>query len=412
MRVLLMSGDRELAERLAETLAGYGDVLAAADNADEGLRKLAEGGFGAVIVSDRLVGAEEDNSWLEDIRQRAGNAMRIVMLSRRHPAEDRHRTAKECLADGWAIVPPGHGVGQVAARLATMLHGARDAGDKRRNGLIQFVGTTPNIGTTVAAFAVACAMAERTNLRIGLLGLNLKSDKLYRYLGEPEPPAAFGGLRPELKAGDLSPERLIGRCSRLRRRPNLYILHGNVHREQAEYYAVEEIDGLLKAACSAFDVCVADTSAYWDNAATVSVMLNAGQRILVTTPRAACYREDFARWCLALAPMFGLKPADFDLLVTQSGDRHAAGAKEMAREMGLPRIGEIRMCPDLDAYLDAGRLAEWAAGRSGGARDAARIAEALLALRDVPVRPAEASPRQFRLRNLLRGRRIIGFAGK
>lgn len=411
MRVLLMSGDRELAERLAETLAGYGDALEAAGNAEEGLRQLAEGGFGAVIVSDRLVAAEDEISWLEDIRRRAGNVRRIVMLSNRHPVEDLRRIAKECLADGWAIVPPGHGVGQVAARLAAILHGARDAGDKRRNGLIQFVGTTPNIGTTVAAFAVASAMAERSNLRIGLLGLNLKSDKLYRYLGEPEPPAALGGLRPELKAGELSPERLLGRCTRLRRWPNLYILHGNVHREQAEYYAVEEIDGLLKAACSAFDLCVADTSAYWDNAATVSAMLNAGQRILVTTPRAACYREDFARWCLALAPMFGLGPADFDLLVTQSGDRFASGAREMAREMGLPRIGEIRACPDLDAYLDAGRLAEWAAGRSGGAKDAARIAETLLMLRDEPVRPA-ASPRQFRLRHLLRGGRIIGFAGK
>lgn len=411
MNVLLMSGDRELAERLERALAGSGGALTAEARLDAGLRMLAERAYGAVIVSDRLFEDPAAFSVLDDIRQRAGGARRAVLLSNRPAADALHRLAKECLADGWTVVPPGRSVGQVAAILGAMLSGARDAGETGKNGLIQFLGTTPNIGTTVAAFAAAAAMAERTSRAVGLLCLNLKSDKLHRYLGEADPGPALDGLRPELKAGALTPERLLSQCRRLRRWPNLHILHGNLHREQADYYAVEELDRLFQAAGAAFDLCVADTSAYWDNAGTVSAMLHAGQRILVTTPQAACYREDFARWCGALSPVFGLKPSDFDLLVTQTDDRSPASARTMAREMGLPRIGEIRRCPELDRHLEAGRLAEWAAGKSGGAKDAARLGEALLTLRDEPMRAADRR-RPFSWRGILRGGRGIGYAGK
>src|SRR5690606_38776836 len=112
-------------------------------------------------------------------------------------------------------------------------------------------------------------------------------------------------------------------------------------------YTAEEMARLFQAAGQAFDLCVADTGAYWDNAATVAAMHHAGQRILVTTQQESCYLEDFGRWCRALAPMFGLAPADFDLLVTRKDDRLPASPRAMAREMGLPRIGEIRLCPDL-----------------------------------------------------------------
>lgn len=411
MNVLLISDDRELARQLADVLAGGAGGLAVAGRTEDGLRKLADAAFDAVIVSDRLLGTASPAASLEDVRRLAGAAKRIVMLSNRHLAADDRRLAKECLADGWAVVPPGRSVAQVASRLAAMLGGGHETGERRRSGLIQFLGTTPNIGTTVAAYAAASAMAARTERKIGLLCLNLKSDKLFRYLGEPEPGRTLDGLRPELRAGELAPERLAGQCSRLRRRPNLYILHGNLQREQAEYYSVEELDRLFRAAEAAFDLCVADTSAYWDNAATVGAMLHAGQRILVTTPRAACYREDFARWCRALAPVFGLEPSDFDLLVTQADDRFPAKPREMAREMGLARIGEIRFCPELDRFLEEGRLADWADGRTGGAADAARLAETLLALHDEPVRAARR-PRPSGWRGLFRGGRRIGLAGK
>ena len=410
MNALLISDDRELARQLADGPEGAGIGWTVAARTEEGLRKLAEGAYDAVVVSDRLFDGASLPVALERVRRLAGGAKRVVMLSNRHAAADARRLAKECLADGWSVVPPGRSVAQVAAGLTSMLLGG-EAGERQRSGLIQFLGTTPNIGTTVAAFAAAHGMAARTDRKIGLLCLNLKSDKLHLYLGEPEPVPALDGLRPELKAGELSPERLTGHCRRLRRRPNLYILHGNLQREQAEYYTVEELDRLFRAAEQAFDLCVADTSAYWDNAATVGAMLHAGQRILVTTPRSACWREDFARWCRALSPVFGLGPSDFDLLVTQQDGRLPAGAREMAREMGLARVGEIRHCPELDRYLEDGRLAEWADGRTGAAADAARLAETLLALHDEPVREP-ARQRLAGWRGLFRGGRRIGLAGK
>lgn len=407
-----MSSDRELAERLTELLPGNGSGLVATDRPESGLQKLSEAAFDAVIVSDRMWDGSPAAPVMEEIRERAGGARLAVMLSNRHSAGHHQRLAKEFLADGWEVVPPGRSVAQVAAALVALLRGAPGPEDRRKNGLIQFLGTTPNIGTTVAAFATAAAMAALSNRKVALLSLNLKSDKLYRYLGEPEPVQTLEGLRPELKAGGLAPGRLAGQCSRLRRWPNLYILHGNLHREQADYYSVEEMDRLFEAAGQAFDLCVADTGAYWDNAATVGAMLHAGQRILVTVPQSACYREDFNRWCRTLAPVFGMKPSDFDLLVTRKDDRFPVGAREMAKEMGLPRIGEIRHCPELDGYLEAGRLADWVAGKGRGAKDAARLAAALLALREEPIRTAPGRKRAPDWRNIFRGGRNVGLVGK
>ena len=53
--------------------------------------------------------------------------------------------------------------------------------------LIAFVGTTPNIGTTTAAYAAACRIAELTGLPAAFLCLNLKSAKIHRYVGADHP---------------------------------------------------------------------------------------------------------------------------------------------------------------------------------------------------------------------------------
>lgn len=411
MNILLISDDGELADALSQSRFGRRDELVVVADPEAGLHKLAEGGRDAVILSDRLLDAWPATV-MDDIRRLAGGAKLAVLLSDRHADGAYEQRAKECLADGWAVVPPGRSAGQVAEQIGEWLHGESGAGASFRNGLIQFVGTTPNIGTTVAAFAAASAMAARSNRTIGLLCLHLKSDKLHRYLGESEPDKSLDGLRPELKAGMLSPERLKAQCRQLKPWPNLYILHGNMRREQADYYTVVEMEHLFQAAEQAFDLSVADTGAYWDNAAIAAAMRHAGQRILVTTPQESCYREDFSRWCQTLAPMFGLSPADFDLLVTQKDDRLPASPRAMAREMGLTRIGEIRKCPVLETSLETGRLAEWAAAGSKGARDGARLAEALLALRDEPIRATVNPKRSMSWRGLFRGGRRIGFAGK
>lgn len=71
-----------------------------------------------------------------------------------------------------------------------------------------FIGTTPNIGTTAAAFAAAYRIAEASGKPIGYLCLNLKSAKIHRYLGIDEPLVTLDKLRPELRSYTLSPEQL------------------------------------------------------------------------------------------------------------------------------------------------------------------------------------------------------------
>ncbi|GIQ64776.1 hypothetical protein PACILC2_33440 [Paenibacillus cisolokensis] len=101
--------------------------------------------------------------------------------------------------------------------------------------LIAFVGTTPNIGVTSAAFAFAYRTAEASGKPVGFLCMNLKSAKIHRFLGMDGPSSTLDGLRPELRAGSLTPEKLLHASHRVKGMPNLHVLFGNMLRDQAEF---------------------------------------------------------------------------------------------------------------------------------------------------------------------------------
>ena len=75
--------------------------------------------------------------------------------------------------------------------------------------IIAFVGTTPNIGTTVTALAAACRISQECGQSVGYLCLNLKSSKIHRYVGVDSPSATLDSLRPELKTDSLHPGQAV-----------------------------------------------------------------------------------------------------------------------------------------------------------------------------------------------------------
>jgi hypothetical protein len=273
------------------------------------------------------------------------------------------------------------------------VHGSGRKDPRKERPLVVFVGSTPNIGTTVVSFGTALQLARETRHMVGYLCLNLKSSKLYRYLGRDESISALDDMRADLRSRSLTPERLLQYCETLPEVPRLRILYGNRVREQAEYFTPEEIEHLLEAARRAFDICLVEVSAYWDNAATVCAVLRADRRIAVTTQELSHFQEDLQRWLKTVAAMYGVEASSFDLVVTQrekSGLLQDIRLKDIRREAGMQIIGEIQRHAQLGEYLNQGRLLELLNGPHAINRELSGVTQTLITLCGLMRQPVPA----------------------
>ncbi|WP_141502721.1 hypothetical protein [Paenibacillus luteus] len=226
--------------------------------------------------------------------------------------------------------------------------------------LAAFVGTTPNIGTTAAAFAAAFRMAEASGMPIGYLCLNLKSAKIHRYLGVEEPPVTLDKLRPELRSYTLTPEKLRRAAYIVPSQPNLQVLFGNLMRDQAEYFTPEEAEHLLAIAEQTFAFVILDVGAYWDNAATICSIQRASTRILVTTPALSHFQEDGKRWISQVSPLFGVAPEQYDSIIINSPWRSGGyQMKHICKELGTSALGKLQLSEPVFSQLDNGTYAQW-----------------------------------------------------
>ncbi|RXZ79826.1 hypothetical protein EBB07_21585 [Paenibacillaceae bacterium] len=226
--------------------------------------------------------------------------------------------------------------------------------------LLTFVGTTPNIGTTVASFAAAYQIARQSGKQVGFLCMNLKSAKLHRYLGKDRPIETLDTLRPELRSASLTPAKLLRAAAPMQGCPGLHILFGNLLRDQAEFFTAGDMEHLLAVARETFAVIVADVSAYWDNAATVTALRAADARLLTTTPALSNFQEDGKRWIEQVSPLFGIEQADYEAIIIYPPWRSGGfPMRDIRKETGLPVIGNLHLTESVLSHLDSGRLGEW-----------------------------------------------------
>lgn len=228
-------------------------------------------------------------------------------------------------------------------------------------GIVCFCGTTPNIGTTVVAFGTAIELARRMENDVAYICLNLKSSKIHRYLGVDEPVDSLDEFRAEIRARALSPDRLRRKAWRDPRRElpaNLFVVFGNRLREQADYFSGEDVSYFLENARRAFQLCVVDVHAFWDNAATVTTMQKANVRLLVTTPDITHFQEDMDRWFKTLAPYADIGTSDIRLVLNHPNAPGSVGvaAAEICRETGSELAGVIPHCSEMLSVLNQGRI--------------------------------------------------------
>lgn len=264
-----------------------------------------------------------------------------------------------------------------------------------------FIGTTPNIGTTTAAFAAAYRLAERSNESVGYLCLNLKSAKLHRFLGVDEPAVTLDKLQPELRSAALTTDMLRGAGYQMPGLANLRILFGNLNREGAEFVGPEEIEHLLDVAERTFSFVVLDVGAYWDNAATVCCIRRASSRIVVTTPALSHFQEDGRRWIGGVSPMFQIEPSQYDCIVIQNfWGKGGYSMSEICKELGSSLLGEFKINESMLAGLDRGGYGEWLKEDPAG-KEAMKKPAGILMERHGLREPFPAASRQAWYRKLL-----------
>lgn len=240
------------------------------------------------------------------------------------------------------------------------------------NGCVAFVGSAPNIGTTITALKAAMKVASQTTDDIMFICLNLKSSKLHRYLSVEHPPATLDEIRASLRSRSLHPEQLYRLCYVDKELPNLYFLFGNRLREQAEYFTPEDIEFLLETAMRRFKCCVIDVNAYWDNAATATGLLKASMKIMVTLNGLFHFQEDIEGWMNGAGSLLQLKPKHFHLIVNDShpiGESDGFKLKAIERESGMRIVGRRAYDPHLMTQIYAGRLLNYILSETDMASD-------------------------------------------
>lgn len=244
--------------------------------------------------------------------------------------------------------------------------------------IVLFMGTTPNIGTTVIAMGAASRLAEWSETTVGYMCLNLKSSKLHRYLGV-EPSAGLDSVRAEMRAGSLYSRKLMSYFEPMKESRRLDVLYGATQREQAEFYQPADIRHLLKAARSSYRLTVVEVSAYWDNAATITAAMEADCRVAVTTPDLGHFQEDLNRGIRTAGPLFGVVPEEFLLAVTQYQPGRPGGIRlsDIKKEAGMELAAAVAYDPSLRDRLNEGRLWEYATANKAFAQSLQPLAETI-----------------------------------
>lgn len=233
--------------------------------------------------------------------------------------------------------------------------------------VLAFIGTTPNIGTTVCALATAYRINEATQGKVAFLCLNFKSSKFHRYLNMQPPHATVDELLPHLRNQSLTPTMLMNAMTSSPSRPQLYYLLGNRHREMAEYYSEDDVHQLISVARGIYDYVVIDCNAYWDNAGSLCSLQQADDIIIVTTTALSHFQEDAKSWYGTLAQQLGLEDkAVHGLIIRQNKQYNGFSLQDIERELQLEIIGDVLLPISLYESLDGGELDYWLTETSEG----------------------------------------------
>jgi hypothetical protein len=362
VKVAFLLDDEQLIQRFIEKNPNKEVELDFFNHSESMLSALSIKQFDTLILSDRNFEFLLLCEFIELIKE-INETRIILLLSNQHDGKNQEKYIKYCLTNEIIYIHPGQTVSIIAEKVYNHIFYKKTGEPPINKNIIMFMGSTPNIGTTVVSYSAAMLIANQTEQQVAYVCLNLKSSKIHNYMGIHQPVTTLDGIRAEIKSRGLTEERLRQYCINNKDIPNFYVLLGNMVREQAEFYTVEDVHHLLDILSAAFDLCVVEVNAYWDNAATISGLLCASTKIVVTSNQLGSFQEDLDRWIKSGSPIFDIDVQSFDLFITQLQKKPLANGyriKDVRKETGMNIIGRLNRLEQVDEFLNQGRINDFA----------------------------------------------------
>lgn len=326
--------------------------------------------FDRIVISAEKLHVTELSDVVEQLHDR--EITKLVVLLPDEKSSNNDSIMRYCLAQNLDYLPLEQDVTDVAFQLFNLLIDDKQTERRDSNHIVTFAGTTPNVGTTVVAYTTALLLAQQTTQSIAYVCLNLKSSKIHSYLGIDQPAITLDSFRADIKSRALTADKIKAYSITSKSADNLSIFVGNMAREQAELYSVDDIQHVLDTVASAYDLCIVDVNAYWDNAATIRGLMCADSRIMVSTDQLSHFQEDTARWLKNSAPVYRMDVSSFDLFITQyESGKQSSGIsfKHIRRETGMNIVGKLHKVERLNELLNQGIIEEILAHDSQVSKD-------------------------------------------
>ncbi len=363
MKIAYLLKDEILKDKLLTKGIEQGGNKQFYDQPDEFISGIQMEEYNYAVLSDRYFDLSSLGLFIETMNENLNkpNMEMIIMLSNRQDPLMNEQMLKFCLSHNLKYIPAGLPISTVIKMLNDFMYGPNSMESADRKRIVLFMGSTPNIGTTLVSFGTALRIARETEHSIAYLCLNLKSSKIHRYMGMDDPEMTLDGIRAELKSQSLNIERFKHCFHKVKEVSNLHRLFGNMLREQAEFFTPEDIQYVLKLASECFDFCVVEVNAYWDNAATICGVMYADTKVIVTSKEIGHFQEDVFRWVKSVSPLFQVDPNTFDVFITQQNlvsNEAGYSIKDIRRETSMNVIGGMRQHFCVNEYLNRGKIVE------------------------------------------------------
>lgn len=358
MKIALLTHDEQLIQGFIEKKPNQEDELDFFNQSETLRSSISKKLFETVVLSDRDFDFTSLCEYVDLIKE-LHDLKIIILLSNRHYHLEQAKYIKYCLTNEIYYIHPGQTISIIVEKVYNQIFHERSIDSSTNKNIVLFMGTTPNIGTTVVSYSTAMQIAKQTEQQIAYICLNLKSSKIHKYMGIHHPLRTLDGIRAEIKSQGLIKERIRQYCINHKETPNFYVLPGNMVREQAEFYTMEDIRHLLDIASSAFDLCVIEVNAYWDNAATISGLLCADTKVVVSSNQLGNFQEDMDRWLKSGSSIFDLDFNSFDLFITQLQKNQITNGfriKDVRKETGMNIVGRLDRLEQVDELLNQGRI--------------------------------------------------------
>lgn len=212
------------------------------------------------------------------------------------------------------------------------------------DNVVTFFSTNSNIGTTSTTLSVGKALAEGSDLKVGVLLLNAwdAGTDTFEHDGNH-----LDDIKGRLSSQSIMTNEEFFSMFHMEDKDRLYILAGNRNTKLERLYSKEEISYLIDKAKSHFDVVVIDAGSHFDNANIIQSLYQSDLRILMSNQQVKTQRRFQQLYKDVLNPLGFSATNDFLMVLNNYSDEaYLNDSKIIQRESGVRNLTHIPHNPN------------------------------------------------------------------